>query len=203
MPSVARWHFVSMKLLDAINKYTSWKMIKRKQATAYGYDGHLRHFSMFLRNPEIEDITLEHIEEYIHMCRQHGYKPNTLEKYGVAIKDIMKYLGEREYRVVKHTLVPIPQKEYNMPRVANEDDFIKIISAIPQDSGAYYHVRNNAILWLLHDSGCRIGELISVNIQNVNLENNSIQIKTEKGRNGYDFRNIFWYNTQSTKALKN
>jgi integrase/recombinase XerD len=194
-----------MKLLQAINGYARWKTLKVKSATAYGYDGYLRHFSVFLRNPDVEDITVENIVEYLTFCQEHGYKANTLEKYGVAIQGIIKYLSDSGYRVIKHELVPIPQKEYALPRIANEADFIKVVNAIPKpqfNTLHYYHIRNRAILWLLHDTGCRVGELLSSNIKSVDFEKMQIQVRTEKGRNYGDFRNLFWYNKQTTEALK-
>lgn len=190
-----------MKFIEAIGKFSQWKYLKVKPNTIFGYDGHLRHFCIFLRDPHIEEITLEQINEYLIWSQKMGFSPNTLEKYGLAIKEFIEFFGKQGYKVVNYELVPIPQKEYKMPRVASEEDFIKVISIIPDDSKAYYHIRNRAILWLLHDTGARIGELASLDISDVDLKKSLARVKTEKSRSRFPFRNIFWYNRQVGQAL--
>jgi site-specific recombinase XerD len=98
--------------------------------------------------------------------------------------------------------IPIPTKEYNLPRVSKEEDFLKLVKSIPKDSGAYYDLRNLAVLWLLHDSGCRLGEAAGIDISNLDLKEKTIIIRSEKQRSMMPFRKIFWYNKQTTEALE-
>lgn len=191
-----------MKLLETINKFTQWKYLKVKPNTIYGYDGHLRHFCIYLKDPEVEDILLEQINEYLIFCQKVGFSGNTLEKYGLAIKELMDFCQKSRLSVIDPGLVPIPQKEYRLPRVANEEDFLKLIFTIPEKSSAYYHIRNKAIIWLLHDSGARIGEIASLNISDLDLVQKNAATKTEKVRTGMPYRKIFWYNKQTTQALE-
>jgi len=191
-----------MKLFEAINSFSAYKCLTVKANTIYGYDGYLRHFSIFLRNPDIEDITLNDVVEYLKWTEDAGYKSNTREKYALAIYELVRFFEKQGFPVVKSELIPIPKKEYSLPRVSKEEDFIKLIQSIPDNSDAYYHVRNKAVLWLLHDSGCRLGEIAGINISNLDLKENTVIIKSEKQRDTMPFRKIFWYNRTTTDAMK-
>lgn len=174
----------------------------RKSTTIYGYDGYLRHFCIFLRNPDIEDLTLEIILDYLNWTTIAGYKTNTRQKYALAIYELVRFFEERGLQVMKAKSIPIPTKEYSLPRVSNDEDFKKLIKSIPTDSGAYYDLRNLAVLWILHDSGCRLGEVAGIDISNLDLKDKSVIIRSEKQRSMMPFRKIFWYNKQATEALE-
>lgn len=191
-----------MKLFEAINSFTAYKCLTVKGNTIYGYDGHLRHFSIFLRNPDIEDVTLDNVVEYLKWAEAAGYKPNTREKYALAIYELVRFFEKQGLPVIKSDLIPIPKKEYSLPRVSKEEDFIKLMESIPADSDAYYHVRNRAVLWLLHDSGCRLGEIAGINASNLDLKDHSVIIRSEKQRDMMPFRKIFWYNKPATEAIE-
>jgi site-specific recombinase XerD len=191
-----------MKLFEAINSFTAYKYLTVKANTIYGYDGYLRHFSIFLRNPEIEDITLDDVVEYLRWTEDAGYKANTREKYALAIQELVRFFEKQGVPVIKSELIPVPRKEYNLPRVSKEEDFIKLIQSIPTNSGAYYDIRNLAVLWLLHDSGCRLGEIASINMSNLDLKERSVIIKSEKQRDGMPYRKIFWYNKITSQVME-
>jgi site-specific recombinase XerD len=180
-----------MKLHEAIGEFTRWKYIKVKPTTIYGYDGNLRHFCIFLRDPDIEDITLNDILDWIEWNTKMGFKTSQVEKHCVAIKELLKFYSRQNYRVVDPELVPYPRKSTPIPRVANDDDYYKLLNAIPK-LFAYYHIRNRAIIALLHDTGARIGEIMSLDVGDVDLKGNSAVIRTEKSREDAPFRNIFW-----------
>lgn len=195
-----------MKLLEAINGFTAYRCMVdsnsgRNSTTIYGYDGYLRHFCIFLRNPDVEEVTLSVVLDYLNWTTVAGYKINTRQKYALAIQELVRFLEAQGYQVMNPRDIPIPKKEYKLPRVSNEEDFQKLIKSIPTDSGAYYDVRNLAVMWILHDSGCRLGEVASIDISNLDMKEKTIIIKSEKQRSIMPFRKIFWYNKQTSDAL--
>lgn len=185
---------------QAIKNFSDWKYLKVKPSTIYSYDGYLRNFCIFLRDPEIENIALEQIQEYLIWCQKMGFSASSREKKALAIKEFLDYYKRQEYKVVDPELIPLPQKEYSMIRVANEEDFKKLLRVIPENSNAYYHIRNRAIIWLLHDTGARIGELMFLNAEDLDLGRKCGIIKTAKVR-GFPFRKIFWWK-ETNNCLK-
>lgn len=185
---------------QSIKNFSDWKYLKVKPSTIYSYDGYLRNFCIFLRDPKIENITLEQIQEYLIWCQKMGFAASSREKKALAIKEFLDYYKRQGYKVVDPELIPLPQKEYSMIRVANDDDFKKLLKIIPENSNAYYHIRNRAIIWLLHDAGARIGELMSLDIENVDIGKKCGIIKTAKVRE-FPFRKIFWWE-ETNNCLK-
>jgi len=182
-----------MLFSEAINKWVSWKTLKVANNTIYGYQGHLLHFCIFLRDAEIENITLGQITEYLSLCQKMGFRGSSLEKYGLAIKEFFDFYYKQNYQVINPELVPIPKIfDRVMPRVATEEDFRKLLDVIPDESRTYYHLRNKAIIWLLHDTGARVSEIANLKIQDIDLINQWAIIKTEKRRDDMPFRKIFW-----------
>ena len=190
-----------MEFLNAINKFTEWKYLKVAPNTIYGYGGHLRHFCIFLRNPNIENINLDQITEYLGWCQKMGFRGSSLEKYGLAIKEFLKFYYKQKYNVIDPDLVPVPKIfDRVMPRVATDEDFQKLLNIIPENSDAYYHIRNKAILWLLKDTGARVSEIANLKLSDLDLKNREAFIKAEKCRDDMPFRKIFW-TKECTKEL--
>jgi integrase/recombinase XerC len=103
------------------------------------------------------------------------------------------------YTVLEPELIPLPSKEYNLPRIANEENYQKLLSVVPKTNDPR-HIRNRAIIMLLWDSGARNGEILSLDLDDVDTEQMRAVIKTEKSRGRRPFREIFW-TEETNKAL--
>ncbi len=150
----------------------------------------------------MEDIMLEQILEYLHWVVRMGFKANTLEKKILAFREFFEFFRRQGYEVIDWHLIPMPRKEFVIPRVATKEDYRKLINIIPRDTNTYYHIRNLAMINVLWDSGARLGELISLDLPDVNLKEQKAVIKTEKTRGLKPFRQIFWKKEANNNLLK-
>lgn len=190
-----------MLFSEAILKFNNWKYLKVKKTTIQGYDLSLRNLCIFLRDCEIENIKLEQILEYLHWEVRMGFRANTLEKKVLAFREFFEFFKRQDYEVIDWRLIPMPRKEFVFPRVASEASYRKLISVIPKNT-AYYDIRNLALINMLWDSGARLGELISLNVPDVNLKEQKAIIKTEKTRGLKPFRQIFWKREANSNLIK-
>src|SRR5690606_24265327 len=75
-------------------------------------------------------------------------------------------------------------------------DFRKLLSVIsptgPAGGMNLSGVRDRAMLWMMWDTGARAGELMALDIDDIDLDRMSARIKTEKSRGTIPFREIFW-----------
>ena len=179
-----------MKLKDAIVGFTQWKAPQVKGNTIYHYHWQLVNFAMFLRDKDIEKVTERDILEYLNLSQYFNHSASTREKQALAIKHLLSYWQLKGLNVEKPELVPKIRSERVMPRVANDSDYYKVLNVIP--ASGYNHIRNRAIISLLHDSGARLNEILSLNIQDLDLENQRITVRTEKHTKTAPFRNIFF-----------
>jgi integrase/recombinase XerC len=180
-----------MKFSDAIQKFSAWRMFQVKPETVRGYDQELRTFCLFLRNPEIENITIGDVMDYLNGLQQLGWKHNSFIPKCMALKKFFEFFRLQGYSVLDEELVPSPRKEYQIPRVLNEDSYRQLIAAIPYNNDPR-HIRNRAIISLLWDTGARNGEVVSLNIGDVDSSRMRAVIKTEKSRGRRPLREIFW-----------
>lgn len=180
-----------MKFSEAIKEFSQWKRINTKENTTREYELDLRLFCLYEHNPEIENVSVNDVTGYFNLQLDLGYKPNSFTTKSIAIRKFFEYFALRSYNVLNYLLIPVPRREYNQPRTATEEDYEKFLGAIPESNDPR-HIRNRAITTLLWDSGARIGELLSLKVQDINLEKKQAIIKTEKSRGIAPFRQIFW-----------
>lgn len=186
-----------MELQQAMQKFIEWRGLKSKRRTINGYVSHLTHFCIFLRDLEmdVQDITLDVCVEWLKIFRTLGFDDNTIQKKAIALKLFFEFLQIQGFNVIAPELVPIPRKVFKFPRVAEEAEYQRILSVIP-DKGkygkCYWHVRNKAIVMLLWDTGARNGEILSLNTEDTDTERMAAKIHTEKSRGTVPFREIFW-----------
>jgi integrase/recombinase XerD len=169
---------------------------------------HLSDFMFYMRDMarEVESITLEECERWLGLVKDLGYDDNTRIKKAIAIKLFFEHMFRRRIPVsFDPDLIPVPRKVFKFPRVATEDHYKRLLAAV-KDEGKCgeitYAVRDKAILMLIHDTGARNGEIISLDMDDLNLEHKSARIKTEKSRGELPYREIFWSNETNEQLKK-
>ena len=184
-----------MQMGKLIDEYKDWRSFKIKLGSLSGYDLTLRSFCVFLHNPNIEEIRVNDITLWFDLHRQLGWDDNTLIKKGVTIKKFLEYCQHQKYEVMDPWLVPMPKQDLKIPRVCAEDEYHKLLEMAKRDTltkGA----RNEAIIRMLWDTGARNNEILSLNVNDMDISSKQTVIKTEKSVNRRPFRQIFW--TQET-----
>lgn len=189
-----------MKLYDAIKQFNQWRSLKVKRID--GYDLDLRQFCIFVGNKEIEDVGIEEITDWLGRYKSLGFQAWTILKKAMALRKFFEYYGRMKYDVLDYWLIPLPRKEFTMPRVCTEQAYRKLLSVIPIKTTAYYHFRNRCLISLIWDTGARLGEITALDIGDVDLKNNSIVIKTEKSRGMRPFRKIPYSNETGISLKK-
>ncbi len=183
---------------DAINQFSNWRQFKVNGLTVKRYDKVLRIFCLYLQNPDIESITLDQVLAYLSMMQELGWKKNGIRIVTLALKKFFEFYNLQGYRVINEFLIPTPKKEYNIPRIATEEGFKKLLNSIPNDNKPH-HIRNRALISLIWDTGARNGEIVSLDTTDLDLDNRRALIKTEKSRGRRPIREIFW--TPNTNEL--
>ncbi len=190
-----QWAFWIMKLHDAIKEFVELKKMKgiRAARTSARYESALRIFCLCMQNPELSNIEFSHVLWYLNQLEQLGWKPNGINLVGLALKKFFEFCQLRKYPVTfNENLIPLKEKTFNIPRVTGIETFKKLLEQIPIKTNDPHHIRNRAVLLLLWDTGVRTGELMSLDISDLDLNNRTALIKTEKSRGRRPVRQIFW-----------
>ncbi len=113
-----------------------------------------------------EDVDKKKIVKIVGDIENRDYTPHTKHDYKIILKRFFQWLrGTEEYpeevRWIKSTLKKCDTK---LPEeLLNQEDIKKMIE------NAYYP-RNKALVAFLFESGCRVGELISLKIRNLEFD---------------------------------
>ena len=189
-----------MKISEAIEKFTKWRTFHVKKGTVAGYDLILRQFCLFVRDCEIEHVRLDDITDWFGFLKDLNWKNNSFIPKAQALRKFFGFYKLQGYKVLEPNLIPLPHKEFNIPRVATEENYRKLLASIPVNRDPR-HIRNKAIVMLLWDTGARNGEVLALNAQDINLQQMRAIIKTEKSRGRRPIREIFW-TEETNDALK-
>lgn len=181
-----------MYFKDAIDQFSDWRKFKVKRQTVKGYDQTLRQFCLYLRNPQIEDITIHHVMDFLNGMKEIGWDTNSFVGKCMALRKFFEFYRLQGYPVLDENLIPIPAKEHKLPRVANEGNYRQLVASIPRDTNDGRHIRNLVLINMLWDTGARNGELLSLDIADLDMERRRAVINTEKSKGRRPFREIFW-----------
>ncbi|MDD5590052.1 MAG: site-specific integrase [Candidatus Portnoybacteria bacterium] len=134
--------------------------------------------------------------EYLNGMLEMGWDHNSFVGKSMALRKFFEFYRLQNYQVLNEELIPIPHAEHKIPRIADEQAFKKLVGVIPTETNDPRHIRNMAIINLLWDTGARNGEILSLNVSDLDLERKRAIIKTEKSKGRRPIREIFW--TQTT-----
>jgi integrase/recombinase XerC len=157
-----------------------------------------------MQDPELEELDVEHVLWYLNEMERLGWKPNGRNLAALGLRKFFEYCNLRGYPVFNEQLIPVPERTTNIPRVADQKMFEKLLAQIPARSSRPNHIRNRALVMLLWDTGARNGELCSLNTADLEFNKDSsgsAVIKTEKSRGRRPIRQIFW-TAKTGKALR-
>lgn len=181
-----------MQFKEAIDQFSSWRKFKVKGNTVQGYDRELRNFCLFMRNPKIDEVKLADVMEYLNGVIDLGWAHNSLMPRCMALRKFFEFMRLQGFSSLNEELIPIPHKIYNIPRVADLEHYKKLVEIVPKVTNDPRHIRNLAIINMLWDTGARNGEILSLNVSDIDTEQKKALIRTEKNKGSRPFREIFW-----------
>lgn len=180
-----------MKFSDVFKKYIEFTSLEIKPETMERYGGDVMRLCLFLRNPDLKHVTDEQVISYLKMQLELGWKHNGIVTQSSTIRRFFEFAYDRGYTHISPKMLPVMRKEWVRPRIATEEDYKKVLNAIP-DEKKYVHIRNRAIIMLLWDTGARNGEIASLDERDLDLVKMKSVIKTEKSRGMKPFREVYW-----------
>jgi integrase/recombinase XerC len=155
-------------------------------ATLKAYAGDLHQFIEFLagahpallkKPAEIDTLAIRAFLAHLHETKES--RATTARKLA-CLRSFFKYLT-REGEVPENParVVSTPRQEKKLPRVLNEEEVEKLLDAVPVTK--LLDKRDKAILELLYASGMRVGEMVALNLHEVDLAE-GVVIVLGKGR---------------------
>ena len=158
--------------------------------TDHGIETYLSCCRDFLKhNPEITKVTLDDLVKYLEELRARNLQGSTLKGYFVAISAYYEYMIFTG--AAKSNPIPAFRKRYLHVRLNQNGENIRQLISIEEMAELIYSARMilpRTMMLFLAKTGIRRGELISMDIQDINMEYGRFRIKPKakrSNRNGF------------------
>ena len=117
----------------------------------------------------IEDITVDHLENFIYELHELGIAPRSQARIISGLKSFFRYLTIEKIRPDDPvSLIEAPAIGRHLPEVLSIDEIDAMIAAI--DDSDSLGLRNRAIIEVLYGSGLRVSELCTLERRRVFLD---------------------------------
>ena len=149
--------------------------------TLQSYKRDLKQFEKYLETSEekYKDLTDEGIKDYIKYMQEEGKKPSTISRGLASIRSFYQY--EAKNKVVEKDPtegIQSPKIEKRVPRVLTSSEVALLLDQ-PKNIDLK-GTRDKAMLEFAYATGMRVTEIISLNVEDINLETGYATCKNGK-----------------------
>jgi integrase/recombinase XerD len=153
------------------------------QNTLAAYRNDLSQFTEFLHN-RIDDwaqVSRDTIVDYIMAMKgDQEYASSTVARKVAAIKSFFHYLVEQgKLQDDPTATLDSPKVRKRLPKAISADDMDRLLSEPAQDDSPK-GLRDRALLEILYATGLRVTELVSLDVDDVNLASATVRVVREK-----------------------
>lgn len=165
-----KYHVTDLDALD----FLGYLLIDRKYSnnTVMSYDLQLYELEQIVRKP-LRDLSDTDIISFLHQKKEVN-QARTIAHFMTVFRSFYKFL-EIEEVISKNPMddLNLPKLPKSLPKVLSKEE-VELLLDVPLTNA--YQYRNKAMLELMYASGLRITELISLSLQDVNLEMQTVRV---------------------------
>lgn len=147
--------------------------------TLAAYRNDLSQFHEFLqtRVSSWDEVSEETIVDYImHMKADLEYASSTVARKVAAIKSFFHYLADQQVVPADPTAtLDSPKVHKRLPRAVPAEDMERLLQE-PAEEQTPKALRDRALLEMLYATGLRVTELVSLNVEDVNLASATVRV---------------------------
>lgn len=191
-----------MQLSEAVEELLiATRVAGRSERTVQDYADKARRLVDYLGDKEVSQVTLSDLRRFVdHLGRQTsrfqshpkreeksgGLSPASVAAYVRVVRRLFSFLHEEglvDQNPAQRLKVPKPPRD--KPKAISSADFQALLAAIDADTAV--GKRDRALVLLLADSGCRVGGLVGLEVEDVDLERSWMLLKEKGGKLRYGF----------------
>lgn len=164
-------------MINSISNYKDYLLESGKsENTIYAYVTDVRIYLKFLNRKEIDLYKSDKltIMSYIQNLTNLGKSERSINRIVISLRNFYSYL--KNETLIKE----VPKIEYKgsknnrkLPQILTIEEVDKIIRIVEKDCSK--GIRDNALLELMYATGMKVSELISLNVEDVNLDLNFVR----------------------------
>jgi tyrosine recombinase XerC len=159
---------------------------------SYGKDLDKYHSFLETRAVAAEEAGIAEARGFVSWLAHEGLAPRSINRIVSGVRGWYRYMEKRSL-VHANPFAEIRslRTEKRLPSFLFEDEMARLIEmpsreACP-DREAFWKLRDRAVLETLYSTGCRISELVSLNLSDVDLKNRTARVMGKGARERYVF----------------
>ena len=170
----------SIEVGQLIEQFLDYLLVERGLArnTLKSYQADLHRFSEFLRlnNLQVSDFQEVAFTKYLAAIRSgaDSLTESSIARNVVAIRTFYLFLQKRFNLAVDIDEFIPPKIPKRLPKALTLDQVMRLVNSFPDDSPG---LRDAAIVELLYGSGCRVSELLDLNLKSLQSESDQQFLK--------------------------
>ena len=168
--------------------------LKERQASANtlaSYERDIVQFDKYFesKNKKIFDLTKEDMQEYINHLIAEGKSNSTISRSTASIKSFYRYLVNKKLAEVNIAdKIEVPKVDRKEPLILTEKEIERLLEQ--PDLSELKGQRDKTMLEILYATGIRVTELISLRLEDVNLNNSYIRVKKKNSERHIPLGNL-------------
>lgn len=135
------------------------------------YLGHIRRFFSFLNSEQLA-MTITTAKEFIYELLK--IKECSSSYANQAISAIKLLFDDKVYQESMKISIPRPKKNSKLPKVLSEEEVARILDSVT-------NLKHKSILLLTYSSGLRVGETVSLKIEDIDSDRELLHVQQGKG----------------------
>ena len=161
---------------DFLNFLTVEKGYSKNTIDAYRND--LVQFARFLETQQVDDwtkVTKDHLTTFILDMKQREYSSSTVARKVAAVRAFLHFLvSENIIGSDPSENLDSPSVTKRLPRPISQEE-IEALLAAPDTEKGTRGIRDKALLELLYATGMRVTEVVSLEVEDVNLASSTVR----------------------------
>ena len=175
-------------MVNELNKFLDYLKYQKSYShyTVINYSEDINEFGIYLKDNSIRynKLVYKDIKGYLMKMYKLSYKRSTIARKISSLRSFYKYLVNND--IIEDNpflLVSLPKKEKKLPSFLYYNELEDLFDIPKMDT--HLGQRNRLIIEMLYATGIRVGELVSIKIDDIDLNNRLIRItgKGNKSRN--------------------
>lgn len=166
-----------MDIIDSLDTYRQFLLVEKglSKNTWSSYLNDLKaFFAHFKSIKTTDDLTDEHLSQYISFCLNEDYSASSVLRISSSIKSYLLFLKNSGYFKFELPEISLPKKPDRLPVCLTKDEIELLLSA--PDIENPYGLRDRAMLEVMYSSGLRVSELLSLTIDKISFQQKIIDV---------------------------
>ena len=122
-----------------------------------------------------DELDRKSCKQFIYFLSKKNYQNRSIARVIASLRSFWRYLVEEGHTSTNPwEILPLPKMNIALPKIINASQMTQFLDSI----GTHTPVttRDQCICELLYSTGIRISELVSLNIEDINLSDNEIRV---------------------------